>query len=218
MSECIEAMDDVLRALARGELHQPLRSMSRPPEGDGLIGLMPAHRGGRTPVWSLKEIVITPDNPTRGLDPAPGSRAAARRRDGRAARDHERLADHRDPHGRGLCSRDASAGASRRARRRDPRRRRAGALARGGDERRPPRRPRSGRGSAATAAPPRRPSSGADVVCTCTSAREPIVQREWLARRRPRERGRLEHPGRRASSTPRRWPTRACSSTGASRP
>ena len=31
MDECIEAMDEVLRALARGELHQPLRSMSRPP-------------------------------------------------------------------------------------------------------------------------------------------------------------------------------------------
>ena len=28
MSECIEAMDvDLLRALARGELHQPLRSI-----------------------------------------------------------------------------------------------------------------------------------------------------------------------------------------------
>ena len=40
MDECIEAMDEVLRSLARGELHQPLRSMSRPEDGQGLIGLM----------------------------------------------------------------------------------------------------------------------------------------------------------------------------------
>ena len=30
MDECIEAMDEVLRSLARGELHQPLRPMTRP--------------------------------------------------------------------------------------------------------------------------------------------------------------------------------------------
>ena len=82
MSECIEAMEDVLRALARGELHQPLRSMSRPADGEGLIGLMPAHRGGSNPVWSLKEIVITPDNSDARARSAPGRRAAPRRRDG----------------------------------------------------------------------------------------------------------------------------------------
>ena len=31
MAECIDAMDEVLRALARGELHQPLRFITRPP-------------------------------------------------------------------------------------------------------------------------------------------------------------------------------------------
>jgi ornithine cyclodeaminase/alanine dehydrogenase-like protein (mu-crystallin family) len=29
---------------------------------------MPAHRAGAAPVYALKEIVVTPDNPTRGLD------------------------------------------------------------------------------------------------------------------------------------------------------
>ena len=29
MTECIEAMAEVLEQLARGELHQPLRSMTR---------------------------------------------------------------------------------------------------------------------------------------------------------------------------------------------
>jgi ornithine cyclodeaminase len=58
----------VLRALARGELFQPLRTVARPQNGPGFMGLMPAHRGGEHPAYALKEIVITPSNPTRGLD------------------------------------------------------------------------------------------------------------------------------------------------------
>ena len=46
MDECIEAMDEVLRSLARGELHQPLRFVTRPPDAENLMGFMPAHRGG----------------------------------------------------------------------------------------------------------------------------------------------------------------------------
>lgn len=68
MESCVEAMTEVLTSLARGELYQPLRSMSRPPDASNLIGLMPAYRGGESPAWALKEIVVTPDNPTRGLD------------------------------------------------------------------------------------------------------------------------------------------------------
>jgi ornithine cyclodeaminase/alanine dehydrogenase-like protein (mu-crystallin family) len=68
MESCIEAMAEVLTSLARGELYQPLRSIGRPPDASNLIGLMPAHRAGASPVWALKEIVVTPDNPARGLD------------------------------------------------------------------------------------------------------------------------------------------------------
>jgi ornithine cyclodeaminase/alanine dehydrogenase-like protein (mu-crystallin family) len=68
MESCIEAMSDVLSALARGELFQPLRSVARPPDANGLIGLMPAHRAGESATWALKEIVVIPSNPTRGLD------------------------------------------------------------------------------------------------------------------------------------------------------
>ena len=69
MDECIEAMADVLVALARDKLYQPLRFVLRPPGVAGLLGLMPAHRGGEQPAYSLKEIVVTPDNPkARGLD------------------------------------------------------------------------------------------------------------------------------------------------------
>ena len=73
MESCIEAMGEVLASLARGELYQPLRSVARPPDAPGFIGLMPAHRGGAAPAYALKEIVVTPDNPTRGLDAHQGA-------------------------------------------------------------------------------------------------------------------------------------------------
>ena len=73
MEECIEAMDEVLRSLTRGELHQPLRPVTRPAQSDTLLGLMPAFRGGDKPAWSLKEIVIAPQNPGRGLDAHQGA-------------------------------------------------------------------------------------------------------------------------------------------------
>jgi len=68
MQSCIEAMTEVLASLARGELFQPLRSIARPPDSPGFIGLMPAYRAGSAPAFSLKEIVIVPGNPARGLD------------------------------------------------------------------------------------------------------------------------------------------------------
>ena len=68
MESCIEAMTDVLASLARGELFQPLRSVTRPPGAEGLFGLMPAYRGEPTASWALKEIVVVPTNPARGLD------------------------------------------------------------------------------------------------------------------------------------------------------
>jgi len=68
MESCIEAMTEVLASLARGELFQPLRSIARPPEASSLLGLMPAYRGGAAPAYALKEIVVVPTNPARGLD------------------------------------------------------------------------------------------------------------------------------------------------------
>jgi ornithine cyclodeaminase/alanine dehydrogenase-like protein (mu-crystallin family) len=72
MESCIEAMEQVLAALARDELSMPLRTMFRP-HADGLFGLMPAHRGGDAPLFSLKEIVVIPSNSARGLDPHQGA-------------------------------------------------------------------------------------------------------------------------------------------------
>ena len=72
MESCIAAMEDVLGALARDELTMPLRFVVRSP-GEQLMGLMPAHRAGDEPLFSLKEIVIAPANGARGLDPHQGA-------------------------------------------------------------------------------------------------------------------------------------------------
>lgn len=72
MDSCIGAMEDVLAALERDELTMPLRFVVRS-GGEQLMGLMPAHRGGQAPLFSLKEIVIAPGNSARGLDPHQGA-------------------------------------------------------------------------------------------------------------------------------------------------
>jgi ornithine cyclodeaminase len=68
MADCIEAMSEALRSLARGEVYNPLRPVFRPPNEPSLMGLMPAHRGGEAPWWSLKALTIVPGNSSRGLD------------------------------------------------------------------------------------------------------------------------------------------------------
>jgi len=73
MAECIEAMAGALGALARGEVHMPLRSVVRGGGTPGLLGLMPAHRDGDEPVFSLKSVCIFPGNPARGLDAHQGT-------------------------------------------------------------------------------------------------------------------------------------------------
>ncbi|MDX6425402.1 MAG: hypothetical protein QOD52_807, partial [Gaiellaceae bacterium] len=68
MDECIEVMAEALASLARGEVHNPLRFVVRPPDAPSLMGLMPAYRGGARPLWGLKSVVIAPANAARGLD------------------------------------------------------------------------------------------------------------------------------------------------------
>jgi len=68
MDACIEAMAAALASLGRGEMHNPLRFVIRPPDESSLMGLMPAHRGGDARLWSLKALTIFPGNSARGLD------------------------------------------------------------------------------------------------------------------------------------------------------
>jgi ornithine cyclodeaminase len=73
MESCIESMSQVLAALQREELSMPLRFVFRPAATTSLMGFMPAHRAGGSPLFSLKEIVISPGNSARGLDPHQGA-------------------------------------------------------------------------------------------------------------------------------------------------
>jgi ornithine cyclodeaminase/alanine dehydrogenase-like protein (mu-crystallin family) len=180
MAACIEAMDETLRALARGELLQPLRPLYRAPDGETLLGLMPAHRGGDRPAWSLKEIVVAPGNPARGLDTHQG---AVLLHDGetgelRALVNASAVTE--------IRTAAVSAVATRALARPDAK---VVAIVGGGVQAR-------SHAEAMRAVLPgaevrtwTRADGGtaedvlrdADVVCTCTSAREPVLERGWLA-------------------------------------
>jgi ornithine cyclodeaminase/alanine dehydrogenase-like protein (mu-crystallin family) len=186
ITDCIEAMAQVLAELARDRLHNPLRSVMRPPDAPTLLGLMPAHRGGDDPLYALKAVVIAPDNPARGLDAHQGFVA---------------LFDGVTGLVRGLVDASAitairtaavSAVATRTLAREDARTLAilgAGAQARAHLEALRVARPFDravgwsrttrlpGVEEAATAEEALR---DADVVVTATTAREPIVRREWL--------------------------------------
>ena len=73
MEACIEVMAGALASLARGEVHVPLRFVVKPEDELSLIGLMPAHRAGDSPLYSLKTVCVFPDNPKRGLDAHQGT-------------------------------------------------------------------------------------------------------------------------------------------------
>jgi len=75
---CAEAMAAVLAGHARGETFMPLRSVMMPPDAPGFMGLMPGWSRGPDPsqdgtgdipgAFALKAVCIMPGNPARGLD------------------------------------------------------------------------------------------------------------------------------------------------------
>ncbi|HJS23825.1 MAG TPA: ornithine cyclodeaminase family protein [Pyrinomonadaceae bacterium] len=73
MRECIELMADALAALARDEIFQPLRTIIRPPQARGLLGLMSAYRTGEQGAFGLKAITVFPENPAQGKDAHQGA-------------------------------------------------------------------------------------------------------------------------------------------------
>src|SRR5438132_5115506 len=73
MHECIDVMKDAFAAFARGEFHQPLRTIVRPPEAKGVMALMPAYRAGKQPLFGLKAICVFPGNAAIGKDAHQGS-------------------------------------------------------------------------------------------------------------------------------------------------
>jgi ornithine cyclodeaminase/alanine dehydrogenase-like protein (mu-crystallin family) len=70
MRECVGVMREALAALAEGKVYLPLRMIVRPPGAKGLMGLMPVYRAGGADAaaYGLKAICVFPDNPQRGKD------------------------------------------------------------------------------------------------------------------------------------------------------
>ena len=65
-AECADVMREALAELARGQIQQPLRTVVRPRDAAGFMGLMPAYSPGAG--YGLKAICITPGNPAIGKD------------------------------------------------------------------------------------------------------------------------------------------------------
>ncbi len=73
IKECISVMREALIALAAGKVHQPLRTIIRPPAAAGLMGLMPSYISGDDAAFGLKAICIFPGNPAKGKDSHQGA-------------------------------------------------------------------------------------------------------------------------------------------------
>src|SRR4030095_15403217 len=83
IKECIEVMREALIALATGKGHQPLRTIIRPPDAKGAMGLMPSYmsvddvsgdgRPGGRAAFGLKAICVFPGNPAKGKDSHQGA-------------------------------------------------------------------------------------------------------------------------------------------------
>src|SRR5437016_9996687 len=68
MPECIAAMEAAFTSFARGQSHQPLRTIFRPSKVNGVMAMMPAFRAGESPLFSLKAICVFPGNAAIGKD------------------------------------------------------------------------------------------------------------------------------------------------------
>ena len=73
MQECIGVMREALIRLARGQVHQPLRMIVRPPDAAGVMGLMPSYISGDDAAYGLKTVCVFPENPSQGKDAHQGS-------------------------------------------------------------------------------------------------------------------------------------------------
>ena len=73
MEGCMAAMVEALKGFSAGAWWQPHRQQTRIPGQPLRMGLMPAYRGAGRRLVSLKEMVVAPGNPARGLDSHQGA-------------------------------------------------------------------------------------------------------------------------------------------------
>lgn len=70
MADAIEAVEEAFLAIARGDACQPLRSVIRPEQSDGLMALMPSYAAG---AFGVKAVCVFGTNRARGIDPHQGA-------------------------------------------------------------------------------------------------------------------------------------------------
>lgn len=68
IEDCIPLMREALLALAHGKAYQPLRTIIRSPGAKGVMGLMPSYVSGDSSAFGLKAICVFPGNPAKGWD------------------------------------------------------------------------------------------------------------------------------------------------------
>ena len=73
LDECIPVMREAFIAVASGKVHLPLRSIIRPPQAKGLLGLMPSYVAGERLAYGLKAVCVFPGNPALGKDAHQGA-------------------------------------------------------------------------------------------------------------------------------------------------
>jgi ornithine cyclodeaminase/alanine dehydrogenase-like protein (mu-crystallin family) len=198
MEDCIELMAGVLADLARGSVWQPLRFVVRPPDEPSLMGLMPGHRSQPEPAYGLKVVCIFPGNPERGIDAHQGGVLLFDGETGapRALLDASAVTEIRTAAVSGVATRllareDAKElailGSGVQARSHLEAMAHARPFARARVWSRTPEHAQAFAAGASAPFPVEATATaeeavrGAEVVVTATSAREPIVQREWLA-------------------------------------
>ena len=197
MDECIELMAEALADLARGRSWQPLRFVVRPPEEQSLMGLMPAHRSSPEPAYGLKTVCIFPGNP-RDLDKHQGGVMLFDGKTGelRALIDASAVTSIRTAAVSAVATRAlarpdsqvlAILGSGVQARAHLEAMTRANSFEQARVWSRTPAHAEAFAAGAEAPFPVEAVESaeaavrGADVVVTVTSAREPIVERDWLA-------------------------------------
>ena len=226
VADCIEPMAEVLAALTRGELENPLRTFLRPEGSGNYLGLMPAYRPD-PPLFALKTACVAPANTARGLDTHQGFIALF---DGVTGQTRALLNAAAIT---GIRTAAVSALATRLLARPDSKTLAilgAGTQARFHLEgmravlpfervlvwNRTP-----GRGAeldgVEEVGTAREALAEADVVVTVTASAEPILAREWLKEGAHVKRGSAPRRQRHASSTPPRWRRLPSTSTAANR-
>lgn len=73
VKECIPLMAEALISFAKGKSQQPVRTIFRPADASGLMGLMPSYRSDVRPVFGLKAVCVFPGNPAKGKDTHQGA-------------------------------------------------------------------------------------------------------------------------------------------------